>query len=205
MAQTPRNVPAFVSGEGNFLVDQTGRRYLDFSSQLVFTNVGHQHPRVVSAIKEQADRLCTLAPTWASDIRGEAAKMIIDVAPDRLSHVMFKTAARRQSSTPPGWREFTPGARSCSPRTARTTGRRPPLLEAAQQRWRYVNGARLLALVRAGAKFEKGVLVERPERPPRRSPRDQSGTRRPQLLTIPRAAAAISGSVGLLPSADATG
>ena len=89
VAQTPRNVPAFVSGEGSFLVDHTGRRYLDFSSQLVFTNVGHQHPRVVSAIKEQADRLCTLAPIWASDVRGEAAKMIVDVAPAGLNHVMF--------------------------------------------------------------------------------------------------------------------
>lgn len=89
VAQTPRNVPAFVSGEGSFLFDDAGRRYLDFSSQLVFTNVGHQHPRVVSAIKHQADRLCTLAPTWASDVRGEAAKMIVDVAPAGCNHVMF--------------------------------------------------------------------------------------------------------------------
>jgi taurine--2-oxoglutarate transaminase len=89
VAQTPRNVPAFVGGEGSFLFDQTGRRYLDFSSQLVFTNVGHQHPKVVSAIKEQADRLCTLAPIWANDVRGEAAKMIVDVAPAGLNHVMF--------------------------------------------------------------------------------------------------------------------
>ena len=37
------------------------------------------------------------------------------------------------------------------------------LLEAAQEHWRYVNGAHLVALVRAGAKFEKGVLMERPE------------------------------------------
>src|SRR5215208_3728376 len=88
VAQTPRDVPAFVGGEGSFLIDQTGRRYLDFSSQLVFTNVGHQHPRVVSAIKEQADRLCTLAPMWASDVRGEAAKMVVDVAPAGLGHVM---------------------------------------------------------------------------------------------------------------------
>jgi taurine--2-oxoglutarate transaminase len=89
VAQTPRNVPAFVTGEGSFIVDHTGRRYLDFSSQLVFTNVGHQHPRVVSAIKQQADRLCTLAPIWASDIRGEAAQMIVHVAPAGLNHVMF--------------------------------------------------------------------------------------------------------------------
>lgn len=89
VAQAPRKVPAFVSGEGSFLIDHDGRRYLDFSSQLVFTNVGHQHPRVVAAIKEQADRLCTLAPTWMSDVRGAAAKMIVDVAPAGLNHVMF--------------------------------------------------------------------------------------------------------------------
>ena len=92
VAQAPRDVPVFVGGEGSFLVDHTGRRYLDFSSQLVFANVGHQHPRVVAAIKEQADRLCTLAPTWASDVRGEAAKSIVDVAPAGLSHVLFTNA-----------------------------------------------------------------------------------------------------------------
>jgi hypothetical protein len=37
------------------------------------------------------------------------------------------------------------------------------LVEAAEQRWRYVNGPHLVALVRAGAKFEKGVLIERPD------------------------------------------
>jgi len=88
IVQTPRDVPAFVGGEGSFLIDHTGRRYLDFSSQLVFTNLGHQHPRVVSAIKEQADRLCTLAPMWASDVRGEAAKMVVDVAPAGLGRVV---------------------------------------------------------------------------------------------------------------------
>jgi taurine--2-oxoglutarate transaminase len=91
VAQTPRSVPAFVGGEGSYLVDESGRRYLDFSSQLVFTNVGHQHPRVVAAIKEQADRLCTIGPIWMNDVRGEAARMITDVAPDGLNHVLFTT------------------------------------------------------------------------------------------------------------------
>ena len=76
--QGPRTVPTFVGGEGSHLVDVDGRRYLDFGSQLVFTNLGHQHPRVVAAIKEQADRLCTLAPGYASDVRGEAARLIVD-------------------------------------------------------------------------------------------------------------------------------
>ena len=89
--QGPRDVPTLVGGTGSYVVDQGGRRYLDFSSQLVFTNLGHQHPRIVAAIKEQADRLCTLAPGNASDIRGEAARLIVEVAPEGLGHVLFTT------------------------------------------------------------------------------------------------------------------
>src|SRR4051794_22211593 len=89
VAQSPRNAPAFVRGEGSFLVDDAGRRYLDFSSQLVFTNIGHQHPRVVAAIKEQADRLCTVAPQFANDRRSEAARLISGIAPDGFTKVFF--------------------------------------------------------------------------------------------------------------------
>jgi taurine---2-oxoglutarate transaminase len=89
--QGPRNVPTFVAGSGSYLIDADGRRYLDFSSQLMFTNLGHQHPRIVAAIKEQADRLCTLSPAHVSDVRGEAARLIVTVAPDGLGHVLFTT------------------------------------------------------------------------------------------------------------------
>jgi taurine--2-oxoglutarate transaminase len=89
VSQGPRTVPTFVGGAGSHLWDADGRRYLDLGSQLVFTNLGHQHPRIVAAIKEQADRLCTLAPGHGSDIRGDAARMIVDVAPPGLGHVFF--------------------------------------------------------------------------------------------------------------------
>jgi taurine--2-oxoglutarate transaminase len=91
-AQGPRNVPAFASGEGSWLTAEDGQRYLDFGCQLVFTNLGHQHPTIISAIKAQADRLCTIAPSFANDTRGEAARMITEVAPDGLNHVFFTTA-----------------------------------------------------------------------------------------------------------------
>ncbi len=90
-AQGPRTVPVFTAGEGSWLTDEDGRRYLDFSSQLVFTNLGHQHPRVVAAIKAQADRLCTVAPNYANDVRGEAARLITEVAPAGLGQVLFTT------------------------------------------------------------------------------------------------------------------
>jgi taurine--2-oxoglutarate transaminase len=91
VAQGPRTVATFVDGSGSFLTDADGRSYLDFSSQLVFTNLGHRHPRIVGAIKEQADRLCALAPSYASDVRGEAARLIVEVAPEGLGRVLFTT------------------------------------------------------------------------------------------------------------------
>lgn len=69
--------------------DHEGNSWLDFSSQLVNTNIGHQHPRVVAAIKEQADRLCTIAPQHANDVRGEAAARIAALAPDGFEKVFF--------------------------------------------------------------------------------------------------------------------
>ncbi len=64
--------------EGSYVWDYEGNRYLDFSSQMVNTNIGHQHPVVVEAIREQAARLCTIAPQYANDQRSEAARRIVD-------------------------------------------------------------------------------------------------------------------------------
>ena len=67
----------------------TGTRYLDFSSQLVNVNIGHQHPRLVAAIQEQAGRLCSVSPAFANDARGEAARLIAELAPGDLDMVFF--------------------------------------------------------------------------------------------------------------------
>ncbi|MCU1424321.1 MAG: aspartate aminotransferase family protein [Microbacteriaceae bacterium] len=76
-------------GSGSTVWDFDGNRYLDFSSQLVNTNIGHQHPAVVAAIKAQADVLTTVAPAHANLTRGEAAKRILDRAGDSFSKVFF--------------------------------------------------------------------------------------------------------------------
>ncbi|HEY6934877.1 MAG TPA: aspartate aminotransferase family protein [Marmoricola sp.] len=75
--------------EGSCFWDMSGNRYLDFSSQLVNLNIGHQHPKVVAAIKEQADQLVTLAPGFANPVRAEAARLIAEVAPGDLDKVFF--------------------------------------------------------------------------------------------------------------------
>ena len=74
---------------GSYFWDSDGKRYLDLSSQLVNLNIGHQHPRLVAAIQEQAGKLCTVSPAFAVDVRGEAARLIADHAPGDLDLVFF--------------------------------------------------------------------------------------------------------------------
>lgn len=76
-------------GRGAVFWDEEGNEYLDFSSQLVNLNLGHQHPRMVGAICAQAQRLCTIGPTFANDVRSEAAALIAGLAPEGLDKVFF--------------------------------------------------------------------------------------------------------------------
>ena len=77
------------TGDGCYLEDYDGKRYLDFCSQLMFTNLGYQNPRVVAAIAEQARTLCTIGPSVAVESRGEAAKAITDLLPDSHQKIFF--------------------------------------------------------------------------------------------------------------------
>ena len=82
--------PMVIAGaEGCYVWDFDGKRYLDFSSQLVNVNIGHQHPKVVEAIQKQAAILCTVAPQHANDQRSECARLIAELAPGDLNRVFF--------------------------------------------------------------------------------------------------------------------
>ncbi|QWF16570.1 aspartate aminotransferase family protein [Lysobacter capsici] len=82
--------PLVVAGaSGSYFWDESGKRWLDFSSQLVNVNLGHQHPRLIEAIKAQADKLCTVAPYHANEATAEAARLIAQVAPGDLNKVFF--------------------------------------------------------------------------------------------------------------------
>ena len=60
--------PVVTRAEGSHFWTADGSKYLDFSSQLVNVNIGHQHPKLVAAIQEQAARLCTIAPFSTTEI-----------------------------------------------------------------------------------------------------------------------------------------
>ena len=75
--------------EGRHFWDYQGKRYLDFCSQLVNLNLGHQHPAVVAAIVEQAKTLCTIAPSLANDKRSELASLLAELTPGNLKMSFF--------------------------------------------------------------------------------------------------------------------
>ncbi len=88
-AQAALDPIVVVGAEGCRFWDDRGNSYLDFSSQLVNANIGHQHPKLVAAIKEQAEVLCTIAPFHANAARSEAARLIAELAPGDLDVVFF--------------------------------------------------------------------------------------------------------------------
>jgi taurine---2-oxoglutarate transaminase len=88
-AQALINPEPIVGGLGSWIWDASGKKYLDYSSQLVNVNIGHQHPKLVAAIQEAAAELCTIAPFHANRARGEAARLIAERAPGDLNMVFF--------------------------------------------------------------------------------------------------------------------
>ncbi|KAA0023721.1 aspartate aminotransferase family protein [Antrihabitans cavernicola] len=78
-------------GSGAWFWDDAGNRYLDFSSQFVNLNLGHQHPDLVAAIVDQAHTLATISPTVANDKRSRLAQLIVERSPGDLNRVFFTT------------------------------------------------------------------------------------------------------------------
>ncbi len=88
-AQDLINPVPVAGGAGTRFFDYAGHTYLDFGSQLVNLNLGHAHPDLIAAIKAQADRLVTIAPSFANDTRGMLARLITERAGTGFSHVFF--------------------------------------------------------------------------------------------------------------------
>jgi taurine--2-oxoglutarate transaminase len=83
------NPIAIDRAEGIYLWDTDGRRYMDFSSQLMNVNIGHGHPAVVQAIKDQAERLPYIAPSFATQVRGELGRNLAQITPGDLQKAFF--------------------------------------------------------------------------------------------------------------------
>lgn len=83
------NPIAVEKAEGIYFWDADGKRYMDFSSQLMNTNIGHQHPKVVKAIQDQAAKLCFVHPGNTTDVRAQLGKKLAEVTPGNLKKTFF--------------------------------------------------------------------------------------------------------------------
>lgn len=83
------NAPTVAGGQGAHFWDASGRRYLDMSSLAECTNLGHQHPRVVRAIQEQAGRLCFVTAAWGAEPRARLAELLLEKSGFEGGRVFF--------------------------------------------------------------------------------------------------------------------
>lgn len=88
-AQGPFTPMTILKTEGSYVWDGEGNKLIDLSSQLVNTNIGHQHPKVIAAIQEQAGKIATIAPQHVNDARSEAARLIAKHTPGDLDKIFF--------------------------------------------------------------------------------------------------------------------
>ncbi|GIW32752.1 aminotransferase class III-fold pyridoxal phosphate-dependent enzyme [Meiothermus sp.] len=77
--QSTSNPIHMTRSKGVWFWDGDGNKWLDFSSQLININVGHQHPKVLEAIKKQVDELCFAGPSFATEPRGQLGKKLAEV------------------------------------------------------------------------------------------------------------------------------
>jgi taurine--2-oxoglutarate transaminase len=112
--QTDWNAPTVVGGEGAWLHLEDGRRILDMSSLAECNNLGHQHPRVVAAIREQAAQLCFVNAAWGATPRARLAELLLEKSGFTDGRVFFTLGgadanenavkfARQASAKPRGW------------------------------------------------------------------------------------------------------
>jgi len=78
-----------VRGEGAYFWDADGKRYLDWSSQLINVNVGHSHPHVIKAIQEQVTKMGHAYPAIATEPRARLGELLNEIAPGELSKSFF--------------------------------------------------------------------------------------------------------------------
>jgi taurine--2-oxoglutarate transaminase len=81
-----------VDAEGCYFIDAAGKRYLDFSSQLMCVQLGHKNQAVIKAIEEQARKLAYISPGYATDVRAELSKLLLEVLPKGLEKFFFTTS-----------------------------------------------------------------------------------------------------------------
>ena len=100
MAQKGLNPVVLDYAKGNYFYDTSGKQYLDFSSQFVFSNLGHGDERMAKAIGDQAGRLEAVASPFATEPKARLAKLLSEVTPGDIKISYFSTSGANQFHFP---------------------------------------------------------------------------------------------------------
>jgi taurine--2-oxoglutarate transaminase len=84
--------PTIVGGSGARLHTADGRNILDMSSLAECSNLGHQHPRVIAAIRAQAEHLCFVTSAWGAEPRARLAELLLEKSGFEGGRVFFTLA-----------------------------------------------------------------------------------------------------------------
>ena len=87
--QKGMNPIAVKYGEGVYLYDYDGKRYLDFSSGLMNVNIGHGNQRVTEAVAAQMQEISYVTPSCVTKVRGELGKKLASITPKGLNKALF--------------------------------------------------------------------------------------------------------------------
>lgn len=93
--------------EGIYFYDYDGNKYADMAALLVCSNLGHELPEIVNAIKEQADKMCFMAPAYASEPKSVLAKKLVELAgADTYKRVFFTMVEQNLMKMQLRWQEW---------------------------------------------------------------------------------------------------
>jgi len=86
------NPKVIVSAKGSYFTDSDGKDYLDFSSQLMCSNLGHSHPDIIEGIKKQTEKLCYVHAGFGTEPVAELSKLVAEITPGDLSKTFFSSS-----------------------------------------------------------------------------------------------------------------
>ncbi|KXB04356.1 hypothetical protein AKJ49_02180 [candidate division MSBL1 archaeon SCGC-AAA382A03] len=85
--------PTFVDKvEGVYMYDENGDKYIDFSSQLMCSNLGHGNKALIDGIKKQAEKAAYIAPGFADETKATATEALLKIVPEGLENFFYSTS-----------------------------------------------------------------------------------------------------------------
>lgn len=86
-------------GKGAYVFDEKGNKYLDFYGGHAVALIGHSHPKVVKAVTKQLNKLIFYSNVVYNDQRAQAAKALVNLAPNAFSSVFFCNSGTEANET----------------------------------------------------------------------------------------------------------